>query len=263
MRTALALACSLAACNVGGGVPDGALAVVGDRTFRPEDLAAVQAQLGAYAQLRFRGDEGKHALLLALVDAELMAQAAGDAGLADDPRVRFAELEEIAAVQRSTELERLVPRADVEAEVAALRAYYDAHASEFMIAEQRSAEGVTFATWPEAEGALRSVASGTVELEALGELVHTQLQTRDDGEFPGFHPVLFADDLATGELLPVPVVVGRRLFVARVRAIEPAHPRSFDDPAVREALVEAVRAPRVAEARAARLAELAARHPEP
>jgi hypothetical protein len=259
----LAVAAGSPGCNaLGGDVPEGTLAIVGERTFGAQDVAAVQAQLGAYAQLRFRGDEGKHALLTALVDAELMAQAAQDAGLADDPRVRFAELEEIAAVERSSQLERLVPRAEVEADTAALRAHYDAHIGEFTVPEQRSAEGVTFKTWPEAESALARVSTGKATLESLGEIVRTQPQARDDREFAGFHPVLFAADLAEGELLPVPVVIGQRLLVARLRTIQPAHPRSFDDPAVQEALVEAVRAPRVERARTARLAELAREFPE-
>jgi predicted transcriptional regulator len=259
----LAVTAALAGCDaLGGEVPEGTQAIVGDRTFGPQDIAAVQAQLGAYAQLRFRADEGKHALLMALVDAELMAQAAIDAGLADDPRVRFAELEEIAAVERSSQLERLVPRAEVEADTAALRAHYDAHAAAFMVPEHRSAEGVTFDTWIGAESALAKVQRGESTLESLGEIVHTQPQARDDDEFQGFHPVLFAADLDEGELLPVPVVIGPRLLVARVRAVQPAHLQPFEDPAVQEALVEAVRAPRVEAARRARLDELAGEFPE-
>ena len=128
--------------------------------------------------------------------------------------------------------------------------------------EQRSAEGVTFDAWPAAEAALQSIESGEATLESLGQIVHTQPQARDDHEFAGFHPVLFADDLEEGELLPVPVVIGPRLLVARVRTIVPAHPKPFTDAAVQEALVEAVRAPRVEKARAARLAELAREFPE-
>jgi hypothetical protein len=263
-RAALAFAAVVSAACEGmdGGVPEGAVAVVGDRAFRPEDVAAVQAQLGAYAQLRFRGDEGRHTLVQALVDAEIMAQAAIDAGLGDDPRVRFAELEEIAAVQRSSELERLVPHADVQADTAALRAHYEAHIADFTVPEHRSVEGVTFKTWSEAEAALARVQSGEASLESLGTLVRTQPQVRNDRDFPGFHPVLFADDLDDGDLLPVPVVIGERLLVARLQPIAPAHAKPFDDPAVQEALVEAVRAPRVERARAARLAELAELHPE-
>lgn len=244
-------------------MPEGAVAVVGETVFRAEDVAGVQAQLGAYAQLRFRGDEGKHSLLQALVDAELMAQAARAAGYGDDPRVRFAELEEIAAVRRSSELERLVPRATVQADTAALRAHYDAHPDDFVEPERRTAEGITFKTWPEAEAALAKVQRGEASLESLGDVVRTQLALRDDHEFPGFHPVLFAADLKIGDMLPVPVVIGPRLFVARVREIVPAHPKPFDDPAVQEALVEAVRAPRLDAARAARLAELAVQYPDP
>jgi hypothetical protein len=253
-----------------GGVPDGALAVVGDRVFGPADVAAVQAQLGAYAQLRFRGDEGRFTLLQALVDAELMAQAAIDAGLGDDPRVHFAWLEERAAVQRSTELERAVPRAEIEADVAALRAAYDAHPDRFVVPETRVAEGVLFPNWDAAEAALAALELGTETLDSLaaasaqneGELLRTKPQARDDREFPGLHPVLFAADLQVGERMPVPVVIGERLMVGRLHAIVPAHRRDFDDPVVREQLVELLRAPRLADARRRREAELAERYPE-
>ncbi|HET6585702.1 MAG TPA: peptidylprolyl isomerase, partial [Nannocystaceae bacterium] len=228
---------------------------VGDR--KGPELARVQI-----ASIR-HPDQGIVAFTAqALVDAELLAQAAQEAGLGDDPRLRFAELEEIATVQRSSELERAVPRAEVEADVASLRAWYDAHTDEFTVPEQRSAEGVMFKRWADAEAALASLQRGDATLDSLGEVVHTQPQTRDDREFPGFHPVLFADDLDDGALLPVPVIVGQTLLVARVTHVTPQHTKSFDDPAVREAVVEAVRAPRLARARAARLAELAAQFPE-
>jgi len=268
-RLALLALVGLVGCGgAQGGVPDGALAVVGDRVFGPADVAAVQAQLGAYAQLRFRGDEGRFALLQALVDAELMAQAAVDAGLGDDPRVHFAWLEELAAVQRSTELERAVPRAAIEADVEALRAHYDAHPELFVVPETRVAEGVLFPRWDDAEAALAAVQLGTTTLESLAadteeaELLRTKPQTRDDHEFPGFHPLLFAPDLTPGELLPAPVVIGERLMVARLLEVEAPHRRPFDDPAVREQLVESLRAPRLTNAQREHESTLATRFPE-
>lgn len=252
----------LAACPAPEGIPPGKLAVVGDAVFGPEDVSAEAAQLGGYAQLRFRGDEGKMALLSALVDAELLAQAAREHGLADDPRVEFAVLEELAILEQTAELERRVPRERVAADLPALRAYYDAHPEAFVRPERRSAEGVLFKDFASAEDALAGLATEVVPLERLGEVVTTEPLARDDAEYPGFHPVLFADDLAEGDLLPRPVWLGERLLVGRLGRIEPARAESFDDPAVRERLVEAVRAPLVAAAQAELAAELRARWPE-
>jgi hypothetical protein len=249
-------------CTTDEGVPDGKLARVGDVVFGPDDVAAVGAQLGAYAQLRFAGTEGHVALLGSLVDAEVLAQEAIRQGLGDDPRVRHALAEEIASVYLTTELERRVPYAEIAADVPRLRAWYDANADTLAVAEQRSAQGVVFENWTLAEQAMLAVASGTTTLEELGELLTTPLAVRDDAEFPGFHAVLFDASLAKGELLPRPVPVGERLLVARVHEIVPRGAPPFDDPATRERIVQAVRAPLVAEARAALLRELAERYPE-
>lgn len=256
-RVRVAAALLLAACGAAQGVPEGKLAAVGAVAFGPEDLADVQAQLGAYAQLRF-GGEGRGALLQALVDAEVLAQEAAAQGLADDPRVAYAWVEELAAVHESAEMERRVPRATIAADRVRLRAWYDAHLDAFVVPERRSAQGVLLRDWAAAEAALATVRAGPVELASLGDVVTTPLQARDDAEFPGFHPVLFDDALAVDDVLPQPVVVGERLLVGRVASIEPSAPAPFDDAAVQERLVEAVRAPLVAAARTAWLAELGA-----
>lgn len=255
MGTVVLLSCS--ACGVAEGVPEGKLAAVGAVAFGPEDLADVQAQLGAYAQLRF-GGEGRSALLQSLVDAEVLAQEAAAQGLADDPRIDYALVEEIAAVHESAEMERRVPRAPIAADRARLRAWYDAHTDDFVVPERRSAQGVLFTDWATAEAALATLRGAPVELASFGDPVTTPLQARDDAEFPGFHPALFDPALAADDWLPRPVVVGERLLVARVARIEPAAPAPFDDPAVQERLVEAVRAPLVDAARRAWLDELAA-----
>ncbi|MFO0633285.1 MAG: hypothetical protein U0168_10570 [Nannocystaceae bacterium] len=175
-------ALALAACTAGAqGVPEGKLAAVGEVAFGPEDVAGVQAQLGAYAQLRF-GGEGAAALLLALVDAEVLAQEALAQGLGDDPRIWYAVLEELAALHLAAELERRVPRAEVAADRAALQAAYDADPRAFAVPERRAAAGVVFGHWRAAEDALAAVQAGTVALESFGPLVTTPLQPRDDHE---------------------------------------------------------------------------------
>ncbi len=263
MRSAVLVVTLVSACGTDAGVPPGKLARVGDVVFGPEDVAAVSAQLGAYAQLRFAGAEGSGTLLMSLVDAEVLAQEAMSRGLGDDPRAQHALLEEIAAVYLSAELERRVPYAEVAADTAALLAWYAAHEDSLLQPEQRSAEGVTFEHWVAAERAQAALELGTTTLEELGEVVYTPLQVRDDREFPGFHAVLFDPGLATGDRLPRPVPVGETLLVGRLRERIAAAPAPFDDPATRERVVEAVRAPRLEAARAALLAELADRYPEP
>lgn len=252
----------LVACAVTDeGVPPGKVAVVGDVVLGPEDLSGVQTQLGPYAQLRFSGAEGRAALLEALVAAELMAQEARDEGLADDPRVVWALYEEEAALYLAAELERRVPRETIAADQAALRAWYEAHPDALWNEEQRNMEGVAFQGYPEAEAALARLRAGEATLEQLGERFATPLQRRDDGEHPGFHPLLFEEGLGPGDWLSAPAVVASTLLVGRVQQVIPATRRPFEDPAVQEQLVEAVRAPRVAQAREELLHELAERYP--
>ncbi len=238
------------------GVPEGKVAVVGDVVLGPEDLAGVKAQLGAYAQLRFSGQEGQAALVEAVVTAELLAQQAIDNGLGDDPRVRFAVEEELAEVYLAAELERRVPRATVAKDTAALRAYYDAHAEDFMSPETRSVEGIFYRTADEAEDAQARLIAGDTTLRELGEVVSTPLQPRDDLEHPGFHAQLFDPELSSGQWLKHPVLVAGVLIAGRVQQVVPAAPLPFDDPAVQERLVQAVRAPLLVTARRELLEEL-------
>lgn len=247
-----------AACDVEEGVPEGKLAVVGETVLGPEDVAAARSQVGAYGQLRFAGPEGQATMLESLIAAELLALEAEDAGLADDARVDFAVREEIADVYLSTVLERRVPRASVAQDTSALRSYYDAHAEDFSTPERRSAQGVVFKTFDEAEQAIAALRGGTTTLAELGSVVATPMQARDDYEYPAFHPYLYGDGVEEGDLIPHPVFVGESLLVGRVQKVEAAAREPFDDAAVQERLVEAVLAPRRAAAKAAFLEELRA-----
>jgi hypothetical protein len=252
----------LLGCSMGEqGVPVGKLAVVGPTVLGPEDVAATRAQLGAYGQLRFDGVEGERTLLDALIIAELLAIEARAAGLGEDPRVQHAVMEEIAAVELSTELQRRVPVEDVAADVVALRAHYDAHLESFTTPERRNVQGLMYDNFDEAHAALAKLRAG-VELGDLGDVMATPLKARDDAEFPAFHPFLFDPALEAGALLSRPVVVGQALLVGRVEKIEPARVQPFEDPEVQERLLQAVRAPLLEAAQAELMAELQTRFPE-
>jgi hypothetical protein len=232
---------------------------VGERVFSDADIAEVDAQLGPWASTRFRGPEGQRMLLEALADTELMAQAAIAAGLGDDPRVRWAIVEELAALELAGELERRVPLASTAGDTAALRAEWEANPGPYSTPERRSMRGVVFQRFADADAALAKLQAGEVTLEALGDVAETPLLAFDPTERPGFDVVLFEPGLAAGDVLPVPVVNGMSLMVGVVGALEPGRMRDFDDPEVQARLVEAVHARRSAAARAAYLEELAAR----
>lgn len=243
------------------GVPEGALAVVGNRVIEKEDLARVQTQLGAYAQRRFHGPEGERAMLEGMVQSELLAQEAIAAGLGQDPRVAWTLHEELAAIQLAAEMERRVPYDEVAQDEAALQAYLDAHRDRFTVPEKRKLQATMFRQWAQAEAALAKLKSGESRLEDFGQVVATPAQVRDDVNFPAFHPLLFEPALKTGDWLARPVIVGDTLLVGRLLRIEPPQPMGLDDPKVREQVVNAVRAPRVEAATRAYLAELAAQYP--
>ena len=244
------------------GIPPGKLATVGPTVFGPEDVAAVQAQLGAYAQLRFLGGEGRQQLLEALVTTELLAQEAIEHGLGDDPRVEFAVLEEIASVYISAELERRVPTEAIAADVDALRAYYDAHPDAFTRPERRSVRGVVFKTFAAGEAALAKLIAGEAQLEDYGEVFATKLRPRDDNEYPAYHRFLFDPAVQAGTFIPQPVFIGETLMVAFVQMVEPPTLEPFEDPKVQQRLVQAVGAERRAVAQVELRAELRERFPE-
>jgi hypothetical protein len=262
-RSAWAIALLLAGCDLGEeGIPEGKLATVGESVFGPEDVAEVHAQLGAYAQLRFVGGEGRQHLLEALVDAELLAQEAIEHGLGDDPRVRWAVLEEIATVYESAELERRVPLESVAADADALRAWYEDHRDAFTLPEQRSLEGVVFQSFAEAEAALAELREGRAELAEKGEIFGTKLRARDDDEYPALDPFLFDPAIGEGEFLRHPVFIGESIMVGRVQLVRPETTPPLSDSDVRARVVQAVRAERIAAAREQLRAELRERWPE-
>jgi hypothetical protein len=171
-------------------------------------------------------------------------------------------LEELAELQRAAMLERRLPRAEIEADVPALAARYQAELTRFAAPERRRLRAVRFDTWEQADAALARLLAGEVELGDLGEVVLTIPMKRDDREYPAFHAILFDPALAVGDPLTVPVLAGAYVLVGELEAIEPASLLAFEDPEVREQLVERERAARLPPVEAALLEELAEAFPE-
>ena len=254
---ALFAAALCTSCDANGPeLGDDARLVVGERVFTSLDLAEVDEQLGPWASTRFRGPEGQRTLMEALTDAELMAQAAVAAGHGDDPRVSWALVEELAALELAGELERRVPLAETIADTAALRAEWEANPEAYSEPERRSIRGVLIGSFAEADAAHRKLAAGEVTLEELGAVAETKLLAFDPKERPGFDVFLFDPKLQVGDVLPSPVLRGISLMVGVVNEIQPAKLREFDDPEVQTKLAEAVHARRLEAAKAAYLEEL-------
>lgn len=247
-------------------MPEGAYARVGDAVIGPDLIDGAQARLDAYGQARFRGPEGRRALLEAVIQEELLVQEARDAGLHRDPRVEWAVYEELAELQRAATLERRLPRAEVAADTEALRARYDATREDFRLPERRSMRSIPYRTFDEAEAAIARLQAGEVDLVALAQeegadVLRTKMMRRNDDDFPGFHELLFADDLEQGDPLAHPVLSGDLVLVGVLAEVQLASYRPFEDAEVQEQLVGAELEARRAPIEAGLAAELAEQFP--
>jgi len=246
-------------------VPEGALARVGEVIIEPEQLEALHGQLDAFGQARFRGADGRRALIDALITQELLVQEARAEGFATDPRVEWAVIQELAALQRAAMLERRLPQAEVAADTDALRARYERPEVQadlqLMEPERRSMRVVRVESFDEGERALARIAAGEVTLDELGDVVRTPLMRRDDQEYPAFHQLLFDPELGADDLVPRPVLSGQLVLIGAIDELQPARILPFEDPQVQEQLILAERSARLAPVEAALLAELRERFP--
>jgi hypothetical protein len=225
-------------CETGAGeVPEGALAIVGQVPIGPEDVADAKGQLDAHGQARFRGPAGDRALLDALVVEELLVQEATRQGLEGDPRVDFAVREEMAELHVRAELERRLPRAEVENDDAALSRYVAEHDDAFRIPERRTLRAVEFSDFAAAEAALARLLAGEAKLEDLGPVLESLPRSRNDAEHPAFDRHLFDPALSAGDIIPEVLLTDRRLMVGVVGKIEPSRLPDLEDPIVRERAV--------------------------
>jgi hypothetical protein len=258
--SALTSVVMLVACEATvASVPEGAFARVGEVVIEAAQVEAEQAQLDAFGQARFRGPDGQRALVDAMITEELLVQEAREAGLAQDPRVEWAVLEDLGQLQRAAMLERRLPRAEVAADTAALRARYEREQARFIAPERRRMRVVRVQTWEQGERAVARILAGELRLDEVGGVVWTPLMKRDDAEFPAYHRALFDPALRVGDLVPSPVLSGQVVLVGEVDEIEPERVLAFDDPEVQEQLVTSERDERLVAIEAELQAELAQR----
>jgi hypothetical protein len=241
----------IAACGARvDGVPEGALALVGEVVVQPGWVESSHAQLDAFGQARFRGPHGRRALVEALIQQELLVQEARDAGLEADPRVEWAVLEELAELQLAAMLERRLPRSEVTADTQALRIRYERERERFVEPERRSMRVVRVESYDEGERALARMESGELTLDVYAEekaavVARTPVMKREDQEFPAFHRHLFDPSLNVGDLVPVPVLSGDLVLIGMVDEVQPAQQLPFEHLEVQEQLVTSEREARL------------------
>lgn len=127
-----------AAAVPGGLTPEQAnkpVAKLGDRVITLGEFARALADMPEYERLRYQSIERRKELLRAMIDMQLLSDEAKKQGLDKDPIVAEEVRQVLVAWMRGKLLEGLpAPAAIPENE---LRAYYDAHVSEYREPERR------------------------------------------------------------------------------------------------------------------------------
>ncbi len=127
------------------------VARVGDQTLTLCDFAKRINSQNPYLRARFTAPEQRRALLQSWLDSELLAAEARERHLDDAPEVRRSVTMQLAR-QLEREVRNGIPQPEVsDAEV---RAYFEAHRSEYETEAQVRASQIAFATRAEAEAVL-------------------------------------------------------------------------------------------------------------
>lgn len=217
---------------------------VDGRSLGAAELSAAREELAPFGQGRFSGEQGTNALLATLIDLELLAKRARQAGIFEDPRVSWAEVEAQAQAQTRAVKERLVPRERWQEDDARLNRYLSEHVPELWVPEKRSVWFASFDSWTHAREARELLATGELSPESLDETGFTLPQAKDVARFGHFHRLLFDPQLEIGDWLGAPVLRENKIWVARLQAIEEAQLPDLGDPVLRAAVVDqAIRAP--------------------
>ncbi len=162
-RTGLAALCSLALLSVGaaacsdppappqadaGPAPGGltpeqaarVVAKVGDKTITLGDYAAALDRMDQFDRLRYQSPERRRELLKELVDIELLAAEARKRGLADEPKTAEAIRQVLRDALMADARKSLPTPAEIPSEE--VKAYYDAHITDFKEPERRRVSAI-------------------------------------------------------------------------------------------------------------------------
>lgn len=236
------------------------LVEVGNVEISAQDLQQYYAELGAYGQRRFQGEEGQKKLLEMLVDLAAVRQMSEKSGISrEDPRVIWHLVEALAEQALREDFERHIESQAMADEPQQLQELWakDALPRE---PEMRSVRALRFDNWGAAMQAFDARAKGAT-LESLGQVFETVAEPQDNAKYPGFHRVLFAPELEPGDPLAQPVYVAGEIWVAELSQVVAEKRPEFTDPTVqaklRELFYQPLRTARVQSL----LGELAQRYP--
>jgi len=245
----LAALCFVCACVLTAAVVTaaGLVARVGVRSITEEQ---VREEIARLRQSDEMGDalktltaEGRRQIVDEMIRRELLTQAASRDGYAERPDVKAAIARATAAILADAYHRDALARADVSD--AALRAYYDAHASDFQSPARVRARHIVTADRAAAE-AVRAALQHGADFAQLARERSLDPYTRDTGGELGWIPrgvmvksfedALFA--LGAGGI-SAPVESGKGFHVIQVEEVEQPSARGFES--ARPAIVEAVR----------------------
>jgi parvulin-like peptidyl-prolyl isomerase len=148
--------------------PGQVLARVGDRTITLGEYVAALEHMDQFDRLRYRAPERRRVLLDEMIDVALLAQEARDRGYDQDPETQ----QELREILRDAMLQTVREGAPAPGDIPAadVRAYYEAHRSDFRDPERRRVSAIVLATESDASQVLAAAQAAT-RPDAWGELV--------------------------------------------------------------------------------------------
>lgn len=232
---------SLSSCRRPGGTGEASTDAVRVDGFSlgGDYLEAARQALAPYATERFSGERGSQALLANLINLELLATKARDAGFLDDPRVDWSVVDAQAQTQARAIKERRVPRASLSQNRAGLSAFIQENPAALGRGEERRAWVALAEDWRAARILWTELSSGARQPKDVPGAQLTAWMKRDDKRFPVFHRLLFDAALAPGEWLAGPVPLQDKVAVVRLEGRRWTPAPSLEDPAGRAKVVDA------------------------
>ncbi len=234
---------------------DPVLARVGDHAITLREYQAALDHMDQFDRLRFSAADRRQDLLEEMIDVELLAQEARDRGYDQDPETQ----EELRQILRDAVLQTVRAKAPAPNDIADadVRAYYEAHRSDFRDPERRRVSAIVLDSARAAASAL-SAALAATDPATWGQIVRSRSvdpSAKADvppdlaGDFGFVNAPGVAGDRGANPRVPdevraavfevehvgdvVPRVVAARgkFFVVKLVAKSDAHDRSLEDAA--------------------------------
>ena len=229
------------------------IAKVGDRTITVGTYAAALEHMDSFDRMRYQSPERRKELLAEMIDVMLLADEARSRGYDKDPLTQ----QEVREVLRDAMLARAhegvpAPNEVADAEV---RAYYEAHASDFKDPERRRVSAIVLGSEAAARALLDTAARATPaqwgelvrarSIDAQARAANVPADLAGDlgfvappgaGQGQGDNPRVPAEVRAAvfeiasvGAVLPRPVKAGDRFYLVRLASKTDPHERSLQE----------------------------------